>query len=44
MLSNTTLDFISDMEVTDHKHYDRSYRKRSKESSTSGMLFKSTSI
>ena len=40
MLSNTTLDFISDMEVTDHKHYDWSYRKQSKESSTSGMLFK----
>ena len=23
MLSNTYLDFISDMEVTDHRHYDR---------------------
>ena len=23
ILSNTTLDFISDMGVTDHKHYDR---------------------
>ena len=27
MLLNTSLDFISDMEVTDHKHYDRWYRK-----------------
>ena len=26
-LSNTSLDFISDMEVTDHKHYDRRHRK-----------------
>ena len=23
MLSNTSPDFISDMEVTDHRHYDR---------------------
>ena len=27
MSSSTSLDFISDTEVTDHKHYDRWYRK-----------------
>ena len=40
MLSNTPLNFISDMEVTDHKHYDRWYWKQNRESSTSGLLFK----
>ena len=40
MLSNTHLDFILDMEVTDHKHHDRWHRKQNRESSTSGMLFK----
>ena len=30
MLSNTTLDFISDMDVTDYKHYDQSYSKKIK--------------
>ena len=27
MLSSTSSNFISDMGVTDHRHYDRSYRK-----------------
>ena len=27
MSSSTSLDFISDTEVTDHQHYDRWYRK-----------------
>ena len=27
MLPNTTLDFIYDMGVTDHRHYNRQYRK-----------------
>ena len=40
MLSNTFLDFISDMVTTDHKHYNRWYRKYSRESSTSGIPFK----
>ena len=40
MLSNTSLDFISDMRITDQKHYERYYRKKNIESSTSGMLFK----
>ena len=40
MLPKTNLHFISAMEVTDHKHYDWSYQKQNKESSTSGMLFK----
>ena len=30
MLSNTILDFISDMDVTDYKHYDQSYSKKIK--------------
>ena len=38
MLSNTSLYFISDMGVTDHRHYDNIESKI--ESSTSGMLFK----
>ena len=40
MLSSTSLDYIWDMEVTDHKHYDRWYRKCNREFSTSGILFK----
>ena len=40
MLSNTFQDFVSDTGVTDHKGYDRWYRKNNRESSTSGMLFK----
>ena len=32
------------MGVTDHKHYDRWYIKQNRESSTSGMLFKSLAI
>ena len=28
MLSNTFLDFISDMGVADHTHYDRLYRNK----------------
>ena len=40
MFSNTSLDFVSDMEVTDHKHYDQWCRKQNRESSISGMFFK----
>ena len=39
MLSNTSLNIIWDMEVTDHRHYDRQYRRENRESLTLGMLF-----
>ena len=40
MLSNTFSDFISDMEVTNHRQYDQWNRKHNWESSSSGMPFK----
>ena len=40
LLSNTFSDFIPDMVVTDHRYYDRSYRKKIREPSSTGMLFK----
>ena len=39
LLSSTFSDFIPDMRLTDHRHYDRSYGKKIRESSSSGMLF-----
>ena len=39
MLSTTYLDFISDVGITDHKHYNRLYRKQNRESLASGMVF-----
>ena len=39
MLSNISADFISNMGVTDHMHYDRQYWKWNRESS-SRILFK----
>ena len=39
-MSNTSPDYISDMEVTDHRYYDRQYGKWNWESSSSGMLSK----
>ena len=39
MLSNVYLDFISDVRVTDHRHYDRYYTKYNRKSSTKGLLF-----
>ena len=38
MSSNTFSDFISDIGVTDHRHYDQLYRKKNWESSSSAML------
>ena len=35
MLQNTSSDFISDMEVIDHRHYDRQHRKQNGEYSSS---------
>ena len=31
MFSNTSLDFISAMEITDHRHYDQQYRKQNRD-------------
>ena len=40
MLSNTSLNIISDMGITDHRLYDQWNRKWNRESLSSGMLFK----
>ena len=39
-MSNTSLDFISDMGVTGHRRYDRWYKTQNRESSATRMLFK----
>ena len=40
MFSNNFRDFISDIEVTNHRHYDQWYRKQNRESSFSGIVLK----
>ena len=44
MLLNTSSDLISDMWVIDQKHYDQQYRKKNREYSSSGILFKKRSF
>ena len=44
MLSNNSLDFISDMGVTDHRHCDRQFREQKRESSSSGCSLKNSSF